>query len=87
MYNPYAYSFHEGLYRTYGTVARVYGFLGVGPNRRLPRTHRDHWEQDKQLVISDPKACSNIFIKDQVFEKTQGYKTCSLSSQLRLALL
>jgi hypothetical protein len=30
MYNPYAYSFHEGLYRTYGTVARVYGFLGVG---------------------------------------------------------
>ena len=31
MYNPYAYSFHEGLYRTYGTVARVYGILGVRP--------------------------------------------------------
>lgn len=30
MYNPYAYSFHEGLYKTYGTVARVYGLWGVG---------------------------------------------------------
>lgn len=29
MFNPYAYPFHEGLYRTYGTVARIYGFLGV----------------------------------------------------------
>jgi cytochrome P450 len=28
MFNPYAYSFHEGLCRTYGKVARVYGFLG-----------------------------------------------------------
>ncbi|KAH9057442.1 cytochrome P450 [Lactarius vividus] len=28
MYNPYAYSFHEGLYRTYGAVARVSGLLG-----------------------------------------------------------
>jgi hypothetical protein len=28
MFNPYAHSFHEGLYKTYGRVARVYGFLG-----------------------------------------------------------
>ncbi|KAI9458422.1 cytochrome P450 [Lactarius psammicola] len=56
MYNPYAFSFHEGLYRTYGTVARVYGFLG-----------------DIQLVVSDPKACNNIFIKDQViFEEPEA---------------
>ncbi|KAI9440830.1 cytochrome P450 [Lactarius indigo] len=58
MFNPYAYSFHEGLYRTYGAVARVSGFL---------------W--DTQLVISDPKACNSIFFKDQVFEKTEGFRT------------
>ncbi|KAF8270646.1 cytochrome P450 [Lactarius quietus] len=63
MYNPYAYSFHEGLYRTYGTVSRIYGFLG-----------------DMQLVISDPKACNNIFIKDQIFEKTWGYKTLNMQA-------
>ncbi|KAI9443760.1 cytochrome P450 [Lactarius psammicola] len=57
MFNPYAYSFHEGLYRTYGKVARVYGFLG-----------------DTQLVVSDPKACSNIIVKDQaVFEETEAF--------------
>ncbi|KAI9463351.1 cytochrome P450 [Lactarius psammicola] len=28
MFNPYAYPFHDGLYRTYGKVTRVYGFLG-----------------------------------------------------------
>jgi hypothetical protein len=28
MFNAYAYSFHEELYRTYGKVTRVYGFLG-----------------------------------------------------------
>jgi hypothetical protein len=31
MFNPYAHSFHEGLFKTYGNVARVYGFLGVRP--------------------------------------------------------
>ncbi|KAH9165235.1 cytochrome P450 [Lactarius sanguifluus] len=57
MFNPYAYPFHEGLYRTYGTVARVYGFLG-----------------DIQLVVSDPKACNNIFVKDQpIFEVTEPF--------------
>ncbi|KAI9458417.1 cytochrome P450 [Lactarius psammicola] len=63
MYNPYAYSFHEELYRTYGTVARVYGFMG-----------------DTQLVISDPKACNNIFFKDQVFEKTEGFLTLNMQA-------
>ncbi|KAH9039749.1 cytochrome P450 [Lactarius hengduanensis] len=57
MFNPYAYPFHEGLYRTYGNVARVYGFLG-----------------DIQLVVSDPKACNNIFGKDQpIFEMTEPF--------------
>ncbi|KAH9021020.1 cytochrome P450 [Lactarius pseudohatsudake] len=57
MFNPYAYPFHEGLYRTYGNVARVYGFLG-----------------DIQLVVSDPKACNNIFVKDQpIFEMTEPF--------------
>ncbi|KAI9443764.1 cytochrome P450 [Lactarius psammicola] len=57
MFNPYAYSFHEGLYRTYGKVARVYGFLG-----------------DIQLVVSDPKACNNIIVKDQaIFEETEAF--------------
>ncbi|KAH9057445.1 hypothetical protein EDB87DRAFT_1099608 [Lactarius vividus] len=28
IFNPYAHSFHEGLYKTYGTVARVYGVSG-----------------------------------------------------------
>ena len=31
MFNPYAYVFYEGLYKTYGKVARLYGFFGVGP--------------------------------------------------------
>ncbi|KAI9442924.1 cytochrome P450 [Lactarius indigo] len=56
MFNPYAYSFHESLYKSYGRVSRVYGFLG-----------------DVQLVVSDPKACNNIFIKDQpTFEMTEA---------------
>ncbi|KAI9440827.1 cytochrome P450 [Lactarius indigo] len=55
MFNPYAYSFHEGLRRTYGTVARVNGVFG-----------------EILLVVSDPKACNNIFIKDQaVFEEPE----------------
>ncbi|KAH8986066.1 cytochrome P450 [Lactarius hatsudake] len=57
IFNPYAYPFHEGLYSTYGKVARIYGFLG-----------------DIQLVVSDPKACNNIFIKDQpIFEMTEAF--------------
>ncbi|KAI0262732.1 cytochrome P450 [Gloeopeniophorella convolvens] len=48
MFNPLASSWHNGLSRTYGRVARVYGLFG-----------------DIQLVISDPKACSNIFVRDQ----------------------
>ncbi|KAI0270683.1 cytochrome P450 [Gloeopeniophorella convolvens] len=57
MFSPFAYPFHEGLYQTYGRVARVYGLFG-----------------DIQLVISDPKACSNIFVKDQaIFEETRGF--------------
>ncbi|KAI9458421.1 cytochrome P450 [Lactarius psammicola] len=56
MFNPYAFSFYEGLYKKYGTVARVYGILG-----------------DIQLVVSDPKACNNIFIKNQIiFEETEA---------------
>ncbi|KAH9175545.1 cytochrome P450 [Lactarius sanguifluus] len=57
IFNPYAYPFHEGLYSTYGNVARIYGFLG-----------------DIQLVVSDPKACNNIFVKDQpIFEMTEAF--------------
>ncbi|KAH8985443.1 cytochrome P450 [Lactarius hatsudake] len=57
IFNPYAYPFHEGLYKTYGKVARVYGFFG-----------------DIQLVVSDPKACNNIFVKDQpIFEMTEAF--------------
>ncbi|KAI0270685.1 cytochrome P450 [Gloeopeniophorella convolvens] len=57
MFSPFAYPFHEGLYQTYGRVARVYGLFG-----------------NIQLVISDPKACSNIFVKDQaIFEETRGF--------------
>jgi len=29
MFSPYAYDFYEGLYRQYGTVARIYGIFGV----------------------------------------------------------
>ncbi|KAH8991720.1 cytochrome P450 [Lactarius akahatsu] len=66
MFNPYAFSFHEELFRTYGTVARVYGFLG-----------------DIQLVVSDPKACNNIFIKDQlIFEQTEAQSFPKSSSVL-----
>ncbi|KAI9442317.1 cytochrome P450 [Lactarius indigo] len=51
--------FYEGLYRTYGKVTRVYGFLGY----------------DIQLVISDPKACNNIIVKDQaIFEETEVFR-------------
>jgi len=57
MFNPLAYPFHGGLYRTYGKVVRVYGFLG-----------------DIQLIVSDPKACSNIVVKDQaLFEETEAF--------------
>ncbi len=32
-----------------------------------------HWEQDVQLVVSDPKACNNIIVKDQaIFEITEA---------------
>ncbi|KAI9439892.1 cytochrome P450 [Lactarius indigo] len=56
MFNPYAYSFHDELYRAYGKVTRVYGFLG-----------------DIQLVVSDPKACNHIIVKDQaIFEITEA---------------
>ncbi|KAH9024960.1 cytochrome P450 [Lactarius hengduanensis] len=64
MFNPYAFSFHEELFRTYGTVARVYGFLG-----------------DIQLVVSDPKACNNIFIKDQlIFEPTEAFRDSNMQT-------
>ncbi|KAH9073512.1 cytochrome P450 [Lactarius deliciosus] len=64
IFNPYAYPFHEGLYSTYGKVARVYGFLG-----------------DIQLVVSDPKACNNIFIKDQpIFEMTEAFLRSNMRS-------
>ncbi len=33
-----------------------------------------HWEQDVQLVVSDPKACNNIIVKDQaIFEETEAF--------------
>ncbi|KAN0127843.1 Cytochrome P450 [Lactarius tabidus] len=64
MYNPNAFSFHEGLYRTYGTITRVYGVLG-----------------DIQLVVSDPKACNNIFVKDQhIFEETEAFLTSNMQA-------
>ncbi|KAI9458420.1 cytochrome P450 [Lactarius psammicola] len=64
VFNPYALSFHEWLYRTYGKVARVYGFLG-----------------DIQLIVSDPKACNNIFIKDQViFEETDAILSSNMQA-------
>ncbi len=72
MFNPYAMSFHEGLYKTHGRVARVYGFFGV----RLLTEPGDniHCEQDIQLVVSDPKACNHIFIKDiAIFEPTEAF--------------
>ncbi|KAH8982228.1 cytochrome P450 [Lactarius akahatsu] len=54
-FNHDAYQFHETIYRTYGKVARIYGFFG-----------------DIQLVVSDPKACNNIVIKDHlIFEQTE----------------
>ncbi|KAH9073511.1 cytochrome P450 [Lactarius deliciosus] len=64
IFNPYAYPFHEGLYSTYGKVARIYGFLG-----------------DIQLVVSDPKACNNIFVKDQpIFEVTEAFLRSNMQS-------
>ncbi|KAH9165540.1 cytochrome P450 [Lactarius sanguifluus] len=64
IFNPYAYLFHEGLYRTYGKVARVYGFFG-----------------DIQLVVSDPKACNNIFVKDQpIFEMTEAFLRANMQA-------
>lgn len=29
MFNRHAFQFHEGIYKTYGKVARIYGFFGV----------------------------------------------------------
>ncbi|KAI9432668.1 cytochrome P450 [Lactarius indigo] len=56
IFNRHAYQFHETINKTYGKVARIYGFFG-----------------DIQLVVSDPKACNNIVIKDQlVFEQTEA---------------
>ncbi|KAH9056415.1 hypothetical protein EDB87DRAFT_1636812 [Lactarius vividus] len=60
-FNHHAYQFHD-MNRTYGKVAHVYGcFRG----------------QDIQLavsdLVSDPKACNNIVIKNQlVFEQTES---------------
>src|SRR6266702_755933 len=82
MFNPYALSFHEWLYRTYGNVARVYGFLGVcqASEGFSLRGLTTNVIQDIQLVVSDPKACNNIFIKDQViFEETDAILRCVFS--------
>ncbi|KAH9034869.1 cytochrome P450 [Lactarius pseudohatsudake] len=66
MFNPYAYMFYEGLYRTHGKVARVYGFFG-----------------DIQLVVSDPKACNNIIVKEQaIFEETEVFRFTSFQIHL-----
>ena len=29
MFNRNAFQFHEGIYKTYGKVARIYGLFGV----------------------------------------------------------
>jgi cytochrome P450 len=35
------------------------------------------YEQDIQLVVSDPKACNNIVVKDQsIFEETHAFLEC-----------
>ena len=80
MFNPYAYMFYEGLYRTYGIVAHVYGFFRGRSNwpRLLttvrPHNRRNYCEQDIQLVVSDPKACNDIIVKDQaIFEETEVF--------------
>jgi cytochrome P450 len=58
VFNHHAFQFHESIYRTYGKVARIYGFF-----------------RDTQLVVSDPMACNNIFIRDQhVFEQTAAIR-------------
>ena len=87
MFNPYAHLFREGLFRTYGKVARVYGFFGVGCDSW--NSLESHDAQDIQLVISDPKACNNIAIKDHchaIFEETQAFLQCVYSFQLTLLL-
>ncbi|KAF8264769.1 cytochrome P450 [Lactarius quietus] len=65
MYNPQAFSFRERLYKTYGSVTRVYGLLG-----------------DIQLVVSDPKACNNIFVKDHevIFDATEAFLTSNMQA-------
>ena len=74
MFNPYAYPFHEGLRRKYGRVARIYGFFGVCLVT-IPRILSSLKKyQDIQLVVSDPKACNNIVVKDQaIFEETHSF--------------
>ena len=59
----------------WGYVWLANSFLIPGPNNQC-----HHLEQDIQLVVSDPKACNNIFVKDQnVFEETEAFLTCVLS--------
>jgi len=39
-----------------------------------PNNQFIHLEQDIQLVVSDPKACNNIFNKDPaIFEVTEAF--------------
>lgn len=38
MFNPRAFSFYEELFKTYGTVARVNGFLGVSLVSEITKT-------------------------------------------------
>lgn len=39
MFNPFAFSFYEELFKTYGTVARVNGYLGVSLVGKTTKTH------------------------------------------------
>jgi len=74
MFNRYVYDFHKGLYRRYGSVACIYGILGVcnGIFRISPRVTL--MAQDIQLVVSDPKSCNNIVIKYQyIFKETEQF--------------
>ena len=48
MFNLNAYMFYERLHKTYGNVARVYGFFGVGPLAMIS----DHYEAPKSTQSS-----------------------------------
>ena len=83
IFDTAGFQFHLNLSSKYGSVAKVYGMLGVSfvPSAIAAR-HPDALPtcQDEQIYFTDPLALQQILVKDQdVFEEAEGFRLCAHS--------